>query len=129
MESVFAIPAHGLLERDGDRPVRHTKTVPENPVKLCIFGLNAERDAAQDKRHANPGICVSPPSASRTNTTNLAWALSQGGGKVPLDMTLPSAHHSPNTVNRNANEFVMGTVRLNSASEKATISKVSQNTA
>jgi hypothetical protein len=30
-------------------------------------------------------------------------------------MTLPSAHHSPTTVNKKASEFVMGTVRLNSA--------------
>ncbi|KAL8895992.1 MAG: hypothetical protein Q9192_003334 [Flavoplaca navasiana] len=29
-------------------------------------------------------------------------------------MTFPSAHHSPNTVNKNANEFVIGTVKLNS---------------
>jgi len=33
---------------------------------------------------------------------------------LPLVMTLPSAHHSPNTVNRKAKEFVIGTVRLNS---------------
>lgn len=31
-------------------------------------------------------------------------------------ITLPSAHHSPNTVNRNARELVIGTVKLNSAS-------------
>ncbi len=37
---------------------------------------------------------------------------------VPLDITFPSAHHSPNTVNRNANEFVIGTVRLNSATKR-----------
>lgn len=30
-------------------------------------------------------------------------------------MTFFSAHHSPNTVNKNAREFVIGTVRLNSA--------------
>ena len=34
---------------------------------------------------------------------------------VPLDITFPSAHHSPSTVNRNARELVMGTVRLSSA--------------
>lgn len=34
---------------------------------------------------------------------------------VPRDMTLPSAHHSPSTVKRKANELVMGTVRLSSA--------------
>ena len=33
---------------------------------------------------------------------------------VPLDITFPSAHHSPKTVNKNAREFVIGTVRLNS---------------
>jgi hypothetical protein len=33
----------------------------------------------------------------------------------PLLITLPSAHHSPSTVNIKASEFVMGTVRLNSA--------------
>lgn len=47
-----------------------------------------------------------------------------GGGQdgnskeVPLDMTLPSAHHSPRTVKRNAREFVIGTVRLSSAKGK-----------
>lgn len=30
-------------------------------------------------------------------------------------MTLPSTHHSPTTVNRNASVFTIGTVRLNSA--------------
>jgi hypothetical protein len=30
-------------------------------------------------------------------------------------MTFFSAHHSPSTVNMNASELVMGTVRLNSA--------------
>ena len=34
---------------------------------------------------------------------------------IPREMTLPSAHHSPNTVNRKASEFVIGTVRLSSA--------------
>jgi hypothetical protein len=33
---------------------------------------------------------------------------------LPRDITFPSAHHSPTTVNRNASELVMGTVRLNS---------------
>lgn len=34
---------------------------------------------------------------------------------MPLDITFPSAHHSPKTVNKNAKEFVIGTVRLSSA--------------
>jgi len=34
-------------------------------------------------------------------------------------MTLPSAHHSPSTVNKKANEFVIGTVRLNSTHAKS----------
>lgn len=33
---------------------------------------------------------------------------------LPLLMTFFSAHHSPSTVNMNASEFVIGTVRLNS---------------
>lgn len=33
------------------------------------------------------------------------------------DMTFPSAHHSPNTVKRNAREFTIGTVRLSSSLE------------
>jgi hypothetical protein len=33
---------------------------------------------------------------------------------VPLLMTFFSAHHSPSTVNMNAREFVIGTVRLSS---------------
>lgn len=41
---------------------------------------------------------------------------------IPLDITFPSAHHSPNTVNRNAKEFVIGTVRLNSVSSEEPIS-------
>ena len=39
----------------------------------------------------------------------------QSGGGKPRDMTLPSTHHSPKTVNRNAKEFTMGTMRLSSA--------------
>lgn len=35
-------------------------------------------------------------------------------GDLPREITLPSAHHSPSTVNRNATELVMGTVRLSS---------------
>jgi len=35
--------------------------------------------------------------------------------KVSFVMSLPSAYHSPSTVNRNASEFVMGTVRESSA--------------
>jgi hypothetical protein len=34
---------------------------------------------------------------------------------LPLLMTFFSAHHSPSTVNINASEFVMGTVKLSSA--------------
>lgn len=33
---------------------------------------------------------------------------------LPFVITFFSAHHSPNTVNKKANEFVIGTVRLNS---------------
>lgn len=36
-------------------------------------------------------------------------------GNLPLAMTFPSAHHSPKTVNKNASELVIGTVRLNYA--------------
>jgi hypothetical protein len=36
---------------------------------------------------------------------------------VPLDITLPSAHHSPKTVKRNASEFVIGTVSDNSVEQ------------
>jgi hypothetical protein len=35
-------------------------------------------------------------------------------GNVPLLMTFFSAHHSPRTVNMNARELVIGTVRLSS---------------
>ena len=34
---------------------------------------------------------------------------------IPLDITLPSAHHSPSTVNKEASEFVIGTVNESSA--------------
>jgi hypothetical protein len=34
--------------------------------------------------------------------------------QVSLLITFFSAHHSPSTVNKNASEFVIGTVRLNS---------------
>ena len=34
---------------------------------------------------------------------------------VPLEMTFPSVYHSPNTVNKNAKLFVIGTVKLNSS--------------
>jgi hypothetical protein len=33
---------------------------------------------------------------------------------IPLEITFPSAHHSPKTVNRKASEFVIGTVSDNS---------------
>ena len=33
---------------------------------------------------------------------------------LPLEITLLSTHQSPNTVNKNANELVIGTVRLSS---------------
>ena len=35
-------------------------------------------------------------------------------GYLPRDMTFPSAHHSPSTVNKKAKLFVMGTVKLSS---------------
>ena len=34
----------------------------------------------------------------------------------PLAITFPSTHHSPKTVKRNANELVIGTVKLSSSS-------------
>lgn len=37
------------------------------------------------------------------------------GVNIPLLITFLSTHHSPSTVNMNASEFVMGTVKLNSA--------------
>jgi hypothetical protein len=37
---------------------------------------------------------------------------------IPRDITLPSAHHSPTTVNKKASELVIGTVKLNSAIRK-----------
>lgn len=36
-------------------------------------------------------------------------------------MTFFSAHHSPSTVNMNASEFVIGTVRLSSAASQSSI--------
>jgi len=48
----------------------------------------------------------------------LAVSIDQGTDiqrDVPLLITFFSAHHSPNTVNKNASEFVIGTVKLNSA--------------
>lgn len=41
------------------------------------------------------------------------------GGTLPLLMTFRSTYQSPKTVKRNANEFVMGTVKLNSAKKSA----------
>ena len=38
---------------------------------------------------------------------------------LPLLMTFLSTHQSPNTVKRNANEFVIGTVKLNSIVHKS----------
>jgi len=38
---------------------------------------------------------------------------------LPLLMTFLSTHQSPNTVKRNANEFVIGTVKLNSISHSS----------
>lgn len=45
---------------------------------------------------------------------------------LPLEITFPSAHHSPNTVNKNAKEFVMGTVKLNSVPKKKEKSSINQ---
>lgn len=38
---------------------------------------------------------------------------------LPREMTFPSAHHSPNTVNRKARELVIGTVKLSSRETSA----------
>jgi hypothetical protein len=38
---------------------------------------------------------------------------------IPLEITFPSAHHSPSTVNKKASEFVMGTVNESSAAQLA----------
>lgn len=80
--------------------------------------LDWTQSAIPPKTNAIPmQVSVSRYSASGTNTKAWSRGLFWGGGGmiVPLDMTFPSAHHSPSTVNRNARELVMGTVRLSSA--------------
>ena len=59
------------------------------------------------------------PASTRVMPTQVSINVSRSQTSLyskyqPLDMTFPSAHHSPRTVNRKANELVMGTVRLNS---------------
>lgn len=51
-------------------------------------------------------LCTQSPIPASTNAIPI---------QVSLLMTFFSAHHSPSTVNKNASELVMGTVRLNSA--------------
>ena len=74
------------------------------------FRLHAEPDAAQDQNHADPRIYLRSVHCS---------AVANRPQCIPLVITLPSTYHSPNTVNRKAKEFVMGTVKLSSTSWSA----------
>lgn len=73
-----------------------------------ILRLNTERYAGQDKGHSYPRIYHVVSSAQEQRRLN-----------EPRDITLPSAYHSPRTVNKNAKELVMGTVKLSSTTRLA----------
>ena len=69
---------------------------------LC---MNTQSYTAKHERHTDPSVC-SILSACPQSLKIMV--------NIPLEMTLPSAHHSPNTVNRKASEFVTGIVKLSS---------------
>lgn len=72
--------------------------------------MYAQTDSTKHKRHADPRICKSKQVRLRGDKGCSRWREDDS----PLDITLPSANHSPSTVNRKASEFVMGTARLSS---------------
>lgn len=95
--------------------------------------MNAQGNPAEYKPHSNPRICEFKKSVNRRPRCSLhlyyhskyigterksCSGMEGMQGRylcnLPLEITFPSAHHSPNTVNKNAKEFVMGTVKLNS---------------
>jgi hypothetical protein len=81
---------------------------------LRCLRLYTQPNAAQDEGHAYPGICCLLASVPCCHCHALHAKLCTPHN-VPLLITFFSAHHSPNTVNKKANEFVIGTVRLSSA--------------
>lgn len=81
--------------------------------------MHAKSYATQDQRHANPSICGMVSTSSH-------WPTYVSQANLPREMTLPSAHHSPITVNKKASEFVIGTVNDNSVTLSA-LSKLSSS--
>jgi hypothetical protein len=71
------------------------------------LGIHAETNSSENKDHSQPCICVMSATILETRSGVVI-------GVEPFDITFPSAHHSPSTVNKNAREFVIGTVRLSS---------------
>lgn len=73
------------------------------------FGVNAKADAGEHQKH----------SYERFFGKHVSERVVCGGvgllANSRFDTVLPSATHSPKTVNTKASEFVMGTVRLSSA--------------
>lgn len=85
---------------------------PPKTAATCPYDLLCTQ-SAMPPRESNMPI---PVSARRLARRRQARGGDTGqGGHKPRLMTLPSTHHSPSTVNRNAREFTMGTVRLSSA--------------
>jgi hypothetical protein len=94
----------------------------------CCLWMYTKRNATQHECHSDPGIWssiqISILRVSRKRYIFCRLPLHRKWNEkkthrveaynLPLEITFPSVHHSPKTVNRNASEFVMGTVRLNS---------------
>lgn len=77
---------------------------------------NRARHADFDCTHSAipPKTKPMPIQVSKSDQPSIPSTLDPRGDLIPREITLPSAHHSPKTVNKKASEFVIGTVRLNS---------------
>lgn len=89
---------------------RSTSIIDGYKARSRSLRMYAKSDASQDKSHPNP--CIWYVQSATLPKKRQRSPL--GRHNRPREITFPSAHHSPKTVNKNANEFVIGTVRLNS---------------
>lgn len=86
--------------------IKSLETISDNRVRHADF--DCTHSAIPPKTKAIP-IQV-----SKSDQLSFPSTLDLRGDVIPREITLPSAHHSPKTVNKKASEFVIGTVRLNS---------------
>lgn len=83
-----------------------------SPPQSLSLTMHAKSDPSQNKCHSNPRLC-SYHNSQDTGHHKKKGKREKYDYKVnkPLLMTFRSANHSPKTVNKNASEFTMGTVR------------------